>query len=300
MRPIPNRDIKLILKDITECDNIESVIKFIIEYYLVNTRHRYSEVARYINEKSINDEQIISFILMNLEMIIDYCQENYEILDKQITSIKTGTQYENNELDCSKLVQKLHKLNDHIELELDRIQFSVKREREVRIRMVDDLNNTLRKAQDDMTNTANNIEAKLNNTVISVLGIFSAIIIAFFGGLNVLGNIFTHVSSSSVSIYRLIFMSCLTGVIVFNIIFMLLHFISKILDKNMGRLCDWNLRDKAWSSNSFLKRFYYKVKIIMIRHPLMFWFNTLIIFIMIGTFGIWSISKFIKLLSLAS
>lgn len=294
MRPIPNRDIKLILNQITECDDIENVIKFIIEYYLVNTRHRYSEVARYINEKSINDEQIIAFILVNLEMIIDYCQENSEILNKQIISVKTGTQYETNNLDCSKLVQKLHKLNDHIELELDRIEFSVKREREVRIRMVDDLNNTLRKAQDDMINTANNIEAKLNNTVISVLGIFSAIIIAFFGGLNVLGNIFTHVSNSSVSIYRLIFMSCLTGIIVFDIIFMLLHFISKMLDKNMGRLCYCDLRYNAESSNSFFKRAYYRVKIIMIRHPLMFWFNTLTIFIMIGTFGIWSISKLLN------
>lgn len=294
MRPIPNRDIKLILNQITECDDIEDVIKFIIEYYLVNTRHRYSEVARYINEKSINDEQIIAFILVNLEMIIDYCQENSEILNEQIISVKTGTQYETNNLDCSKLVQKLHKLNDHVELELDRIEFSVKREREVRIRMVDDLNNTLRKAQDDMINTANNIEAKLNNTVISVLGIFSAIIIAFFGGLNVLGNIFTHVSNSSVSIYRLIFMSCLTGIIVFDIIFMLLHFISKMLDKNMGRLCYCNLRYNAESSNSFFKRFYYRVKIIMIRHPLMFWFNTLTIFIMIGTFGIWSISKLLN------
>lgn len=294
MRPIPNRDIKLILNQITECDDIEDVIKFIIEYYLVNTRHRYSEVARYINEKSINDEQIIAFILVNLEMIIDYCQENSEILNEQIISVKTGTQYETNNLDCSKLVQKLHKLNDHVELELDRIEFSVKREREVRIRMVDDLNNTLRKAQDDMINTANNIEAKLNNTVISVLGIFSAIIIAFFGGLNVLGNVFTQVSNSSVSIYRLIFMSCLTGIIVFDIIFMLLHFISKMLDKNMGRLCYCNLRYNAESSNSFFKRFYYRVKIIMIRHPLMFWFNTLTIFIMIGTFGIWSISKLLN------
>lgn len=283
MRPIPNINIKLILNEITECDNLEKVIKLIIEYYLVNTRHRYSEVARYINEKSINDEQIIAFILANLEMIIDYCQNNLKILDKQINSVKIETEYETNNLDSSELVQKLHKLKDHIELELDRIEFSVKREREVRIRMVEDLNNTLRKAQDDMINTANNIEAKLNNTVISVLGIFSAIIIDFFGGLNVLGNIFTHVSNSSVSIYRLIFMSCLTGLIVFNTIFMLLHFISKILDRNMGKYCSYDIIDKFEESISLGKRLYYGTKIILKRHPMLFGFNALIILIMILT-----------------
>lgn len=293
MRIIPNRDIKLILNKIAENVDIEDTIIWIIEFYLLKERHRYSEVAKYINEKSINDEQIIAFILMNLEMIIDYCQENCEIINEKIISLKVETKYEASKLDCSKLIQKLNKLNDHVELELDRIQFSVQREREVRFRMVDDLNGALRNAQEDMINTANNIEAKLNNTVISVLGIFSAIIIAFFGGLNVLGNIFTHVSNSSVSIYRLIFMSCLTGLIVFNIIFMLLHFISKMLDRNMGKYCSYDIIGKFEESISLVKRLYYGTKIILKRHPMVFGFNSLIISIMILTSLVWVISKFI-------
>lgn len=293
MRVIPNRDIKLILNKIAENIDIEDTIIWIIEFYLLKERHRYSEVAKYINEKSINDEQIIAFILMNLEMIIDYCEDNPEIVNGKIISVKVETKYEESKLNCSKLIQKLHKLNDHVELELDRIQFSVQREREVRLRMVNDLNDALRNAQEDMINTANNIESKLNNTVISVLGIFSAIIIAFFGGLNVLGNIFTHVSNNSVSIYRLIFMSCLTGLIVFNTIFMLLHFISKMLDRNMGKCCSYNIIDKFEESRNLFKRLYYGIKIIFKRHPMIFGFNSLIISIMVLTSIAWIILKFI-------
>lgn len=296
MKIIPNRDIKLVLNKITENVDIEDTINWIIEFYLLKDRHRYSEVAKYINEKSINDEQIISFILMNLEMIIDYCQGNPEILNEQIISIKDGTKHEDSKLDCNKLIEKLHKLNDHVELELDRIQFSVKREREVRVRMVDDLNNTLRNAQNDMISTANNIEAKLNNTVISVLGIFSAIIIAFFGGLNVLANILTYLPNSDISIYRLVFISCLTGIIVFNIVFMLLYFISRMLDKDMGGFCGFNIIIKYEESTELIPRLYYRLKIIMKRHPMMFWFNSLIVFIMTSTFIVWLISKLFNLI----
>lgn len=285
-------DILNILKDYI--DDFEGVIKILTEFYLVNERHRYSKVAKYINENADEDEQITQFLLLNLDSLIRHIDKNKDLISNEIDNIKFDTKYSESSFNVDKLIKNLEKLSDHIELENTRIIRFERGQEKILSNNINKFNEMQRQSQDSMKQNAEKIEEKMGNTVISILGIFSAIIIAFFGGLNVLGNIFTHVSNSSVSIYRLIFMSCLTGIIVFDIIFMLLHFISKMLDKNMGRLCYCNLRYNAESSNSFFKRFYYRVKIIMIRHPLMFWFNTLTIFIMIGTFGIWSISKLLN------
>lgn len=300
MRTIPKKNINFILDRIIKInDDIDDTIKCLIEFYLVHDRHRYSEVAKYINEKSINDEQVIAFTLMNLEMIIEYCDENEkDIIEPLINNSKENTKYQENKLDCILFKEKLHKLKDHIELELDRIEISANRENDMRTRMVQDLNLSLMHAQQDMEHKANRIEDKLSNTVISVLGIFSAIIIAFFGGLNVLANVLTYLPNSEITIYRLIFMSCITGLIVFNTIFMLLYFISRMLDKDMGGFCGFNIIDKYEGSTGLIPRIYYRFKIIMKRHPMMFWFNTLLVFIMSGTVLIWIISKLVNLIRL--
>lgn len=286
-------DILNILKDYI--DDFEGVIKILTEFYLVNERHRYSKVAKYINENADEDEQITQFLLLNLDSLIRHIDKNKDLISNEIDNIKFDTKYSESSFNVDKLIKNLEKLSDHIELENTRIIRFERGQEKILSNNINKFNEIQRQSQDSMKQNAEKIEEKMGNTVISILGIFSAIIIAFFGGLNVLGNIFTYIPNSSVSIYRLIFMSCLTGLIVFNIIFMLLHFISKMLDKNMGRFCDWNLGYNAEYGNGCLKRFYYKVKIIMIRHPLMFWFNILIIFIMSGTVFIWLMSKLFNL-----
>lgn len=295
MKNIPNRKIENILDKLKEpIEDTNEIIKALIEFYLVNERHRYAKVASYINKKAVDDEQVMSFIMLNINDIINDINKNSSCIVSIIDETKKGTQYEDSDFQVENLRKNLEKLNDHIELEFDRAMLSQKREKQTFSNILVEYNKIANESKQSIEDKANRIEEKLSNTVISVLGIFSAIIIAFFGGLNVLGNIFTHISNSGVSSYRLIFMSCLTGFIVFNIIFMLLHFISKMLDKNMGRFCDPNLRNNIEGSNKPFKIFINRVKIIMIRHPLMFWFNLLIVFIMIGTLGIWSISKLLN------
>lgn len=295
MENIPNRKIENILDKLKEpIEDTNVIVKALIEFYLVNERHRYAKVASYINKKAVDDEQVMSFIMLNINDIINDINKNSNLIVSIIDETKKGTQYEGNNFQVENLRKNLEKLNDHIELEFDRAMLSQKREKQTFSNILVEYNKIANESKQSIEDKANRIEEKLSNTVISVLGIFSAIIIAFFGGLNVLGNIFTHISNSGVSIYRLIFMSCLTGFIVFNIIFMLLHFISKMLDKNIGRFCDPNLINNVEGSNELFKIFINRLKIIMIRHPLMFWFNTLIVFIMISTFIVWFLVNLMK------
>lgn len=284
-------DILNILKDYI--DDFEGVIKILTEFYLVNERHRYSKVAKYINENADEDEQITQFLLLNLDSLIRHIDKNKDLISNEIDNIKFDTKYSESSFNVDKLIKNLEKLSDHIELENTRIIRFERGQEKILSNNINKFNEMQRQSQDSMKQNAEKIEEKMGNTVISILGIFSAIIIAFFGGLNVLGNIFTYIPDSSVSIYRLIFMSCLTGLIVFNTIFMLLHFISKMLDRNMGKYCSYNIIDKFEESRNLFKRLYYGIKIIFKRHPMIFGFNSLIISIMVLTSIAWIILKFI-------
>jgi len=93
-----------------------------------------------------------------------------------------------------------------------------------------------KKKFEEQKNTITN----LHSNFISILGIFASIIIAFFGGLNVLGSILNNIEK--VSKYRLTFITTITGFIIFNIIFMLLYSVAKLTDKNIS--------SSTWSSCS--------------------------------------------------
>lgn len=286
---IPNRRIESILDKLSKpIEDSNIVIQQLIEFYLVNERHRYSRVASFINQKAVDDEQVMSYIMLNISELINDINKNGKI-QSIIDEIKNGTEYENNNFNVEQLVKNLEKLNDHIELEFDRMMLSQKRERTNFSNILNEYSKKAEEAQKSIEEKAARIEEKLSNTVISVLGIFSAIIIAFFGGLNVLANLFTYLPNTEVSIYRLTFIGGLTGFIVFNIIFMLLHFISKILDRNIGGVCSEELITQADNCKLFFTKNKFRMKVNIKRHPLFIVFNIIIISIMIASSCIWMI-----------
>lgn len=221
-------------KIIFKIDNIDEVIKSFIKFYLQNHRHKYSKVAKFINDKAVNDEQTVYFILTNVNKIINYCKENENIINKLIDDIVSKNEKYNNITNfvCSDLIEKLEKLQDHIELETQRINFSQNREHRIFSNLIDQINVSVESARTNIEEKSNKIEDRLNTTVISTLGIFSAIVVVFFSGLNAIGSIFANLKD--ISKYRIIFTASLEGFIMFNSIFLLLYCIAKILNKDIG------------------------------------------------------------------
>ncbi|WP_338660964.1 hypothetical protein [Paraclostridium sordellii] len=73
---------------------------------------------------------------------------------------------------------------------------------------------------------------KIQSEFISILSIFAAIFIAFFGGVQMLGSIMTAIKNSN--FYVLSMATIIVGLILFNIIYMLLYTVGKIINRNIG------------------------------------------------------------------
>ncbi|EOY7157833.1 TPA: hypothetical protein OE941_001766 [Clostridioides difficile] len=93
------------------------------------------------------------------------------------------------------------------------------------------LKNQMMAERNQIENHEKKIE-KVQSEFIAILTIFSAIIIAFFGGTQILGEVLSSIKNSN--FYVLIMITIVIGCILFNVIYMLLYTVSKIIEKNIG------------------------------------------------------------------
>ena len=81
---------------------------------------------------------------------------------------------------------------------------------------------------------------------ITDLSIFSAVILAFSGGITFEAGVFQGISG--VSAFRLVFIVSLTGFILFNTIFALLYLVSRIAGKSVESTCKYASKENSKSS----------------------------------------------------
>lgn len=204
------------------CDiNLEELKQRVEEFYRNNGRHSYSKISAFIYNCEKGDIEYITENLNNLYQIMTRAQSEY--------------------------VSNVSKLVDHIELEdqreshiqeiyMDSIQKKMSIQRKITKaefeRQKYDLDKKLKDNKDNLEIEYRSQRQKiegLNNNIVSVLGIFGAIIMAFFGGLSFLGGVLDNMHN--VSAYRLSFIGALYLIGLFNIIFLLFYCISKIIEK---------------------------------------------------------------------
>lgn len=187
---------------VKEYPNIDRYIHEVKDIYSNGFRHSYSDITALLIRLDRENENAISNICQNLYSILA------ELADPQYKEV-----YKN-----------LNKLYDHIALE------------QIRLREVYKDSKELVKRTKEMSNDATKLleETKgIKQEVITILGIFAAIILAFTGGMafstSVLANI--HLSS----IYRIITAILLIGFVVFNILYALFYFIGIMVGKPVGQ-----------------------------------------------------------------
>lgn len=274
---IPNIPHTVLLEQLSNKVDITKFLEDSIKFYSVNSRHRYSELSKYINKKSINDQSCFIYMLMNLDMILEYIDGNKEHIEELIEKTLQNTTYQ---IDYDKLKLNIKKLQDHIELEETRLITIVEREKAVSKRMITELNKGILDAQKNLDNKTSDLEGRMNNSFITILGIFSAIILAFFGGLNGLSNTFNFLNNNKVSSLKIVVVACLIGIILFNVIFMLLYIIGKISSKNIGSTCPYVYIIKSRETKNIFKKIYFKLRIVSKRFPIFFGFNFLLLAVM--------------------
>ncbi|MEG2789779.1 MAG: hypothetical protein RR942_18380 [Romboutsia sp.] len=116
----------------------------------------------------------------------------------------------------------------------------------------------------------------IQSEFIGILSIFAAMFITFFGGVQMLGSLMTAIENSN--FYVLSMITIIVGLIMFNIIYMLLYTVGKIINKNIGI----NIY-KSNCSNCSQKSL---LSCIISKYPLPFFYNlfSIIVFILILIF----------------
>ena len=181
------------------------------EVYLRIERHKYSEISLFLKDL-VQDR--IDILREGIRYIISSAEENEYNKDDDSTASK-------------QCFQKINKLYDHIELETIRLS-SIN---EIRVvandtkNLEDDAKKTLDKSKEIVADAQVKSE-KLSERLISILGIFSGIIITFSFATSITSGVFSNLSNAnflhigcSVSLFSIIFL---------NIISLLFVFISKL------------------------------------------------------------------------
>lgn len=124
----------------------------------------------------------------------------------------------------------LAKLLDHIELEgmrLDRAK-AVERYRDESNRIKDNLDIVAKSAMESAAKAQKSVE-NYHEQSIAILGIFSAVILAFMGGVSFSSGVLESISKASM--FRLLITVLLLGFVLFNSVFVLMRFIAYIVYK---------------------------------------------------------------------
>lgn len=172
---------------------------------------RYSTIFEFL-VKSQAEQKGFGALNENLKNLIENKDEELsknEVLKKNITKTYDYLQLE---------YQRYKELNN-LRDDLKNIQNETKKEKANLSKIKSEINKT-------------NIEAKqIQSQYITILGIFASIVLAFVGGLTFSTSVLSHMHE--VSIYRLVFVICCIGFLIFNSLFALFGFILKIAEKQV-------------------------------------------------------------------
>ena len=212
------------LQDANNCTEIYNRLKNL--YYDTNGkkvfRHFYSDILSVITQiqqtPNLGDINILG--------------QNLEILKSNYISNKT---------DMVDISNEINKLYDHVSLEIARVNYLNAADK--RISGEEAINNLQTKVNrlsvkidyeiDDLHTEYESVEEKLDNSqkeYIAILGIFSAVVLTFTGGIAFSTSVFNNIAQSN--IYRTIIVSLMIGLVFINILFGLFYYINSLLNKN--------------------------------------------------------------------
>ncbi|XZJ13860.1 hypothetical protein ACSXDV_12785 [Clostridium perfringens] len=259
MSRVKENSIQRILDNILSgnTDYIDSIIKKdsvkgdIIPYSYIQ------EYVRNLREESI---ERLEFNLYDIRDLVSENEENYNKSSENIEKI----------VEC--MLMEINRVNDSNRLNNDLKQLE---------RILKEARNQEDEIEQKMKIHAKKIE-KMQGDFISILSIFSAVIIAFFGGINLLGNTLTSINGTNK--YRLIFIVTLIGIILFNVIYMLLYSIARLTNKSIGVSRKHRACKKCTKSIT--------LGCIANKYPIVFFFNIVSIIILIVDSFLYFVDKY--------
>lgn len=245
-------------------------------------RHRYSDFFSWLMElvgTDVNDEKI-AILAENLNNLLKTAQDEY-------SSSSTSTQQQKRK--AATLIRNIEKLCDHMNLEIARFQKNTVLERQLEQAKTEAHASTtaLKESRASIADAARKLSkaerkaSSLQGEIISVLSIFSAIVIATSGGFSFISASISSLSSG-IPFHRVLCVISLCGIALFNSVFVLLYMVGKIIDRSVYTACSASTNaDKSEACHTCTAKCCSLTKIRK-RLPYIFWFNiTMILFLVI-------------------
>ena len=164
----------------------------------------YSEISNYVFDLGIEQQGIF---ITNLDQLLVYTMNQYE-LDNEIK-------------------KEVARIYDHTQLA---------------IYQTENIRNTFAKGEKQVEEELRNSVKGVEKEYIGILGIFSSVMLACIGGFIFSTAVFSNLEKAS--IYRLVFVVCLVGLVVLNIIYITLGYLDRIIYGTQGL---W--KRKTWLVN---------------------------------------------------
>lgn len=196
-------------------------------------RQRYSEILGMLEDITSDDDEMdehgdesedsLEVISSNLMILRDYLREH-------TCEYGESTYY------------GVFKLSDHVDIEIRRLrdrqnlyyELSGTDDNLVNLHSkANELEDKLEKAESSIKEAQSNSE-RLQMQMVAILGIFAAIVMAFSGGMDILGGAISISGESD--LFRIVFVVLLCGIILFNIFAFLMHMILAIISPSNNRM----------------------------------------------------------------
>ncbi|MCD4857052.1 hypothetical protein [Campylobacter coli] len=191
--------IQAILEKLTydSLKDVNGLIEEIKKFYTDNERHKYSDITLHL------------FNLQHAEQNgkIDNIEKNIKLLIENLG-------------DDKKLKDKLFKLQDHVLLEIVRLN-----ELSLIKKDIEKTSKEVQESKKDIEKTSKEVQES-KKSYIAILGIFSSIILSFVAGLNFSNSILSNMDKAS--IYRLVFVMAFIALFVGNVLYFLFAFLVRI------------------------------------------------------------------------
>ena len=210
----------------------------------IEFRHYYSDIFPELCIKKDENGSI--------EYIGDNLRQIYDFATKQRNKI---------------LTEAIKKLYDHTNLEIQRINYTQSVENRIDINdresfeRLQDLQSNLNEAETKFEDVSKKIDNSYSN-YIAILGIFAGIVMVFSGGTSFFSKVIANMNELGLA--RSVFVSSVTGIVIFDIIFMFIYFISKLTEKDIS----------AYSYDVSYKPLVLRFKY---RYPLVYVFNIIML-----------------------
>lgn len=246
------------------------------ELYTPDFRHSYSEFFPVILKIDEDSEFTLDYLTNNIELLRQYVEDDFIEGRKEFIDMH----------------KNFDKLCDHLNLEISRVSYysQNKQKTEDLSKRMEDVNNDMRIATEKLEKATKKAES-IQTELISVLSIFAAIVIAFSGGLSILGNVIN--SAANTYICKLILLLLISGFVLFNTIFLLMYLIGKLTGRSVFADCEMEFCNCKVNG----KPRCYGITKVRKRLPYVYYFNIVIIVFSIIDIIVWCFDKGIFVLA---